>query len=88
VLHTENARISGRGSIRFRILGPIEAWADEHRLSLGGPRQRTLLAYLLLNPNRGCRATGSPMPYGGRVDQRVTAVWPWRWLDCEKRLSH
>ena len=33
----------------FRVLGPIEVWAGERRMSLGGPRQLTLLAFLLLN---------------------------------------
>ena len=35
-----------------RILGPIEAWRDDRRLDLGGPRQVGLFAYLLLHPNR------------------------------------
>lgn len=33
----------------YRILGPLEAWAGDRRLSLGGPRQRALLAILLLH---------------------------------------
>jgi DNA-binding SARP family transcriptional activator len=36
----------------FRILGPLEVRADDELLSLGGPRQRALLALLLLNANR------------------------------------
>ena len=36
----------------FRILGPVEAVLDEQVLALGGHRQVTLLAYLLLNANR------------------------------------
>jgi DNA-binding SARP family transcriptional activator len=36
----------------FRVLGPIEAWWDGERLPLGGPRQVTLLAVLLLHANR------------------------------------
>lgn len=35
----------------FRILGPDEAVLDEQVLTLGGRRQVTLLAYLLLNAN-------------------------------------
>ena len=35
----------------FRILGPIEGWSDGAPLTLGGPRQRALLAYLLLHAN-------------------------------------
>ncbi len=36
----------------FRVLGPIEVWAGDRRVALGGPRQVTLLAFLLLNANR------------------------------------
>jgi DNA-binding SARP family transcriptional activator len=36
----------------FRVLGPLEVWTDGRRLELGGPRQRALLALLLLNANR------------------------------------
>lgn len=35
-----------------RILGPIEAWLDNHPLDLGGPRQVALFAFLLLHANR------------------------------------
>jgi DNA-binding SARP family transcriptional activator len=35
-----------------RILGPIEAWHDNQRLDLGGPRQIGLFAFLLLHANR------------------------------------
>jgi DNA-binding SARP family transcriptional activator len=40
------------GVLRFGILGPIEAVADDGPLRLGGPRQRSTLALLLLNTNR------------------------------------
>src|SRR2546423_3650594 len=36
--------------MRFAILGPVEVSVDEHRLPLGGPQQRALLAVLLLHP--------------------------------------
>jgi predicted ATPase/DNA-binding SARP family transcriptional activator len=49
---------------RFRVLGPIEAWADDHPLVLGGPQQVKLLAFLLLNANRGVSA-----------DAVIDAVW-------------
>ena len=35
----------------FRILGPLEVQAGESLLSLGGARQRALLAVLLLHAN-------------------------------------
>ena len=37
--------------MELRILGPIEVLADERPVPLGGPRQRALLAYLLLHAN-------------------------------------
>jgi len=36
----------------FRILGPLEVRANGGRLALGGPKQRALLAILLLQANR------------------------------------
>jgi predicted ATPase/DNA-binding SARP family transcriptional activator len=36
----------------FHILGPLEVRRDGDRLALGGPKQRALLAILLLNANR------------------------------------
>jgi len=37
----------------FRILGPVEAFADGQPLPVAGRRQRALLAYLLLHANEG-----------------------------------
>ena len=37
---------------RFRILGPVEALADGERVAVGGRRQVTLLAFLLLHANQ------------------------------------
>ena len=34
----------------FRLLGPVEAVRDHHPVALGAPKQRALLAVLLLNP--------------------------------------
>jgi len=39
-------------SIRFNILGPLEGWANEHRLKFGGPIQERVLTVLLLETNR------------------------------------
>lgn len=36
----------------FRVLGPLEAIDGDAKLALGGPRQRLVLAYLLLEANR------------------------------------
>jgi DNA-binding SARP family transcriptional activator len=37
--------------VHFRMLGPLEVTVDGRQVSLGGRRQRTLLALLLLNAN-------------------------------------
>jgi YVTN family beta-propeller protein len=37
--------------VRFGVLGPIELWADGQPVPLGGPKQRALLAFLLLHAN-------------------------------------
>ena len=36
----------------FGILGPLEVWRAGCVVPLGGPRQRAVLALLLLEPNR------------------------------------
>ena len=38
--------------MKFRLLGPVEARSDGRALALGGPKQRALLAMLLLNANK------------------------------------
>jgi DNA-binding SARP family transcriptional activator len=40
-----------KGAVYFRILGPLEVVEGERPLPLGGPRQRALLAILLLRAN-------------------------------------
>jgi DNA-binding SARP family transcriptional activator len=42
----------GNMSIEYRILGPLEVRVDGSLVSIGGPRQRALLAMLLLSANR------------------------------------
>src|SRR5213593_2976991 len=37
--------------VEFRILGPLEVVEDDRAVALGGPRQRTLLALLLVRAN-------------------------------------
>src|SRR4029077_2968186 len=37
--------------LEFRLLGPVEAIADSASLDLGGPKQRAVLALLLLRAN-------------------------------------
>ena len=49
--------------MQFRILGPIEVW-NGRRVDLGGPKQRTLLAALLLGAGRV-----------QSVDRLVEALW-------------
>ena len=45
-------RRPGSDPIEFRVLGPVEAIRDGGSVELGGPRQRALLALLLLEPGR------------------------------------
>lgn len=60
----------------FRVLGPVEAWADERRLMLGGPQQVKLLAFLVLNANRALAA-----------DAVIDAVWGAERDGAPKRLQ-
>ncbi|GAA5008856.1 AfsR/SARP family transcriptional regulator [Streptomyces siamensis] len=50
--------------LRFKILGPLSVLADDGQVKVGGPRHRTILALLLLNPERTVS-----------VDRLVDAVW-------------
>ncbi|MFF1763783.1 BTAD domain-containing putative transcriptional regulator [Streptomyces sp. NPDC058251] len=50
--------------LRFKILGPLGVLADDGQVKVGGPRHRTILALLLLNPERTVS-----------VDKLVDAVW-------------
>ncbi|MFD8598284.1 BTAD domain-containing putative transcriptional regulator [Kitasatospora sp. NPDC059646] len=38
--------------LRFRLLGPLDAWHGEHRLALGRRQQQAFLAMLLAEPSR------------------------------------
>ncbi len=51
-------------SAQFRILGPIEALIDDGRAALGAPKQRALLALLLVNRRRVVSA-----------DQLIDGLW-------------
>ncbi|GAA3672364.1 BTAD domain-containing putative transcriptional regulator [Lentzea roselyniae] len=42
----------GGVSVRALVLGPIEVWVGDRQVSLGGPKPRTLLAALLLQPRQ------------------------------------
>jgi WD40 repeat protein/DNA-binding SARP family transcriptional activator len=50
--------------MRFRVLGPLEVEADSGPVALGGPKERRLLAQLLVRPNQ-------VVP----VETLVRAVW-------------
>ena len=51
--------------MEFRILGPLEVVDGGRVVALGGPKQRALLAALLLTPNRALS-----------VDRLIDALWP------------
>src|SRR6478735_797240 len=38
--------------VAFRVLGPLEVRSEGHAIEIGGPKQRALLAVLLLSANR------------------------------------
>ncbi|MBC6462827.1 BTAD domain-containing putative transcriptional regulator, partial [Actinomadura sp. HBU206391] len=48
--------------MEFRILGPVELWADGRRLELGSAKERQALAILLLTPGR-------PVPTEALIDR-------------------
>src|SRR4249919_200018 len=50
--------------MEFRILGPIEVSAGDGAIKLGGPKQRAVLAHLILRANR-------PVP----VDLLIDGLW-------------
>jgi ABC-type transport system substrate-binding protein/DNA-binding SARP family transcriptional activator len=63
--HRQDARHHGSPpALDLRILGPLEAWRGEQRLGLGGGRQRSVLACLLLS-------VGHDVP----TDRIVDSVW-------------
>jgi len=64
------------GLPRYRVLGPVEAWAAGRQLELGGRRQVALLAFLLLNANRAVPA-----------DALIDAVWGPEPDGASKRLQ-
>jgi DNA-binding SARP family transcriptional activator len=45
-----------RDAIEFRVLGPLEVRRDDRQIPLGGPKQRALLALLLLQANEALSA--------------------------------
>src|SRR6202035_3453646 len=50
---------------RVRILGPVEVWAGERRVELGGSRQLSLLSMLVLSAGKAVS-----------VDALIEALWP------------
>jgi WD40 repeat protein/DNA-binding SARP family transcriptional activator/type II secretory pathway predicted ATPase ExeA len=49
--HSPTGQVYGR-AVRFQVLGPIEADAGNGPIGLGGPKQRAVLAHLLLRSNQ------------------------------------
>ena len=45
--HSHSAHLTGGGAVDVRILGPLEVWAGERPLEIGGVRQRSPLAIML-----------------------------------------
>jgi DNA-binding SARP family transcriptional activator len=57
--------IEPSGAALFRILGPVEVWTGQEWANIGAPKQRSVLATLLLRP-------GQPVSTDALIDQ----VWP------------
>jgi DNA-binding SARP family transcriptional activator len=70
------ARKRGDSVTSIRILGPVQAWRGERLLQLGGPRQLTLFAYLVLHANRAVSS-----------DAVVDAVWGPARSNADNRLQ-
>ena len=64
------------GDLKIGILGPIEAWHGGRRLTLGGPRQLALLAFLVLHASRPVSS-----------DALIEGVWGGDADGAAKRLS-
>lgn len=63
--HAPQASAAGLGPVELRLLGPLEALVGGEAASLGPPKQRALLAHLLLKANEA-------VP----VERLVDALWP------------
>ena len=63
--HGALGSLLGVPALQFRILGPLELRDGTRSVPLGGDRQRTLLAHLLLNLN-----------HQQTPDQLIETVWP------------
>jgi predicted ATPase/DNA-binding SARP family transcriptional activator len=63
--NAQQAPAAGLGRVDFRLLGPLEALVEEEPVALGPPKQRALLAQLLLSANEA-------VP----VERLVDALWP------------
>jgi DNA-binding SARP family transcriptional activator len=53
-----------QGDMRFAVLGPVRAWRDEAELDLGHPKQRAVLAALLVR--EGAQVT---------LEQLIDGLW-------------
>ncbi len=63
-------------SSKFGILGPVRVWSGSQPVAIHGPRQRTLLAFLVLHANRAVAS-----------DTLIHGVWGANGTGASKRLS-
>lgn len=68
---------NGKSGTQLRVLGPVDVWRDEHSVNVVGPKQRTLLALLVLQANR-------VVPH----DRLLTALWEEKIPTTGRRLLH
>ena len=81
--------------MEFRILGPLEVVDGERSISLGGPKQRSVLALLLLARGRAVSTDtlveriwdGDPRKRLGRVSRVMSEAFARRWAGASRRSS-
>jgi DNA-binding SARP family transcriptional activator/tetratricopeptide (TPR) repeat protein len=64
-------------AMEFRILGPVEVWHGGRSIDLGPPKQRALIAKLLVHPNQVVS-----------VDQLVDTLWEAEAPETARALVH
>ena len=62
--------------MEFRLLGPLEVRAGDGPVPLGAPKQRALLAFLLLNANQVVAR-----------ERLIDEVWDTNWFGSTKTLD-
>ena len=70
--------------MEFRVLGPVEVLDDGRAIPIGGPKQRAVLAHLILQPNRIVPAEASRRRAGSGNECEDLGVHFWWSLDVQE----